>query len=187
MQQGSNLRPTEPQSAVLPTELCTPYDSPGIPLTFRRSTPVGLYRLTLVERRGFEPLLLDFGELCSRLGSNQRPSPRHGDVLPLNYRNIKFWFSRLDLNQRSLACDASILDQTKLQENKCPATLKEPCANRYLAGCRNTPQLIGTCSSAWWCSLLCSRLDSNQRSPECNSGIQNRLNGRSKEGTNGNL
>ena len=25
MQQGSNLRPTEPQSAVLPTELCTPY------------------------------------------------------------------------------------------------------------------------------------------------------------------
>ena len=62
--------------------------------------------------------------------------------------------------------------QTKLQENNYPATLKEPCANRYLVGYRNTPQLIGACSSAWWCSLLCSRLDSNQRSSECKSDIQ---------------
>ena len=45
---------------------------------------------TGVKRRGFEPLLLDFGELCSRVGSNHRPSPRHGDILPLNYRNIGF-------------------------------------------------------------------------------------------------
>ena len=65
------------------------HNSPGIPLTFRRSTPVGLYRLTLVERRGFEPLLLDFDELFSRLDLNQRPPPCEGGVLTrLNYRRI---------------------------------------------------------------------------------------------------
>lgn len=85
-------------------------------------------------------------------------------------------FSWLDLDQRSPPCGGGVLDRTKLQENKCPATLKEPRANRYLAGYRNTPQLIGTCSSAWWCSLLCSRLESNLRLPPYEDGVLTGLN-----------
>ncbi len=45
-------------------------------------------------------------------------------------------------------------------------------AKKHTAAGRGLP-------SAYRCCLLCSRLDSNQRSLECNSSIQTQLNGRS--------
>lgn len=46
-------------------------------------------RADICGRPGIRTPIIRFRQtLCSRVGSNHRPSPRQGDVLPLNYRNI---------------------------------------------------------------------------------------------------